>query len=157
VVLRTWNTLYFRERLSKTELEYALVNGPTAMDFLFRNGAMLAAKLFPDREYASILEKAMALGEIDFAELQPEQISNDKPCVACDYCGEDASKVNRCSGCKIAIYCGRDCQKGDWKQLLAENLLLESKELCSSILPYLSSHSKEQMERKLISKILGRS
>jgi hypothetical protein len=35
----------------------------------------------------------------------------------CTFCGKtDSEKVMKCSRCKSASYCSKDCQKGDWKK-----------------------------------------
>nr|QBK93867.1 MAG: MYND finger protein [Pithovirus LCPAC406] len=33
----------------------------------------------------------------------------------CGNCGETKEKMQRCSICKLTYYCGRKCQKTDWK------------------------------------------
>ena len=33
----------------------------------------------------------------------------------CKVCNKELEKVFRCSKCKKARYCGRDCQNQDWK------------------------------------------
>ena len=33
----------------------------------------------------------------------------------CGFCGDSNSKLFKCSGCKNVLYCGRSCQKSDWK------------------------------------------
>ena len=33
----------------------------------------------------------------------------------CAFCGDSNSKLFKCSECKNVLYCGRLCQKSDWK------------------------------------------
>ncbi|GFH56903.1 hypothetical protein CTEN210_13379 [Chaetoceros tenuissimus] len=33
----------------------------------------------------------------------------------CSFCGNSNGKLFKCTGCKTVHYCGRPCQKGDWK------------------------------------------
>jgi hypothetical protein len=35
---------------------------------------------------------------------------------ACSGCGGLAVELKKCSGCRVAEYCGRDCQLAHWKQ-----------------------------------------
>ncbi|TMW57597.1 hypothetical protein Poli38472_003522 [Pythium oligandrum] len=39
-----------------------------------------------------------------------------RECVACGTTADDAQKLMRCSQCKWAAYCSRECQQSDWKQ-----------------------------------------
>jgi hypothetical protein len=118
VMLRTWNLLYFCERLCKTELECALAYGPDAMKDLFSQGVRLANLTFPHSFTAdgmtSLLNgaKNLDLDNVHFAPV-PE---GGEPHLECDYCGEQISRKLTCSSCHFAIYCKRDCQKGDWKR-----------------------------------------
>jgi hypothetical protein len=54
----------------------------------------------------------ISLNAIEFAKLQSE----GDPAHECDYCGNEIANKKVCSGCKIAVYCDRDHQKGDWKR-----------------------------------------
>jgi len=42
--------------------------------------------------------------------------ADDERFQECDYCGSTLGKQNRCSKCKMAMYCNGDCQKQDWKR-----------------------------------------
>ena len=47
--------------------------------------------------------------------------------VECDYCAGKTEKLkHRCSQCHVAFYCGKDCQKGDWKRHRPLCLLIEA-------------------------------
>ena len=35
---------------------------------------------------------------------------------ACSFCGKCGATLKRCSRCHLVVYCGRSCQKRDWKQ-----------------------------------------
>lgn len=35
--------------------------------------------------------------------------------VRCDFCFSDAEKLFKCSKCKFVLYCGKNCQSGDWE------------------------------------------
>lgn len=114
VIVRTWNLLYYAERLSRTELECALIAGPDAIRSLFSEGVRLASMFFRKREDQALLEQAscISLDEIPFSEL----LVDVSVLQECDYCGEEFADKKVCSGCKIAMYCCRDHQKGDWKR-----------------------------------------
>lgn len=114
LIVRAWNALYFAERLSKTELESALIAGPDAMRSLFSNGVRLASTFFPQRELQDVLQQASSidLEAIEFSELPFE----GEGALECDYCGEEIANKKVCSSCKIAMYCSRDHQKCDWKR-----------------------------------------
>jgi hypothetical protein len=118
LVLRTWIILYYRNRLSKTELEHAMVQGPSGMEFLFKNAAKLAAEIFPVKQHQGILKQALDLDDLVFEQVHVyhKEDGTVYECLECDYCAEDMTKVNRCSACHIACYCNRDCQKADWKR-----------------------------------------
>lgn len=116
LILRTWNVLYFAQRLSITELECALMNGRKAMSKLLTNGVELsvtavdlegkpmaergrdiltnAQKLFEDRGIEEITNR--------FAELFVDDEA-DKKHLNCDYCGDDLQKSRVCSRCKTAM------------------------------------------------------
>jgi hypothetical protein len=34
----------------------------------------------------------------------------------CFSCAKELSKISRCAACAVAIYCGRECQRQDWKR-----------------------------------------
>jgi hypothetical protein len=120
VMIRTWNLLYFCERLCKTELECALAKGPDAMKDLFSQGVRLANLVLPHtfkaNGMASLLNRAknLDLDDLHFAPVPEEGESH----LECDYCGEQISKQKTwtCSSCHFAMYCKRDCQKSDWKR-----------------------------------------
>mmetsp|Transcript_4620 Transcript_4620/g.6996 ORF Transcript_4620/g.6996 Transcript_4620/m.6996 type:complete len:293 (+) Transcript_4620:126-1004(+) len=62
IIFRAFFILYLKDRLSKTELEHALLNGPKAMELLFTNGVKLC-KLFPgskeEEAYRSVIMKTL--------------------------------------------------------------------------------------------------
>ena len=35
--------------------------------------------------------------------------------LCCNVCGASGGDLQMCAGCRSAIYCGRDCQKADWR------------------------------------------
>eukprot|EP00820_Chromera_velia_P031647 Cvel_14050.t2-p1 / transcript=Cvel_14050.t2 / gene=Cvel_14050 / organism=Chromera_velia_CCMP2878 / gene_product=hypothetical protein / transcript_product=hypothetical protein / location=Cvel_scaffold985:24680-25219(-) / protein_length=180 / sequence_SO=supercontig / SO=protein_coding / is_pseudo=false len=37
-------------------------------------------------------------------------------CPPCDFCGVESLKAKHCAGCKLAVYCSRECQKSHWKK-----------------------------------------
>lgn len=129
VVLRAWYILYIRQRLSKIELEHALQNGPEAMKRLFSNGMKLASMFYPFPEHESILRRTMRLQNVAFRELQKKDYSIHDKNKECDYCGVKLEKPSQCNGCRIAMYCGKECQRGDWKR--HQLLCPKYKELCS--------------------------
>ena len=133
IILRAFYILYLKERLSKTELEHALLNGPKAMELLFTNGIRLC-KLFPgskedDAFQSVIINQAEKLSSFDFAEMGDDFVNeSDANDVECDYCGKQTEKLeNRCSQCHVAFYCGKDCQEKDWKRHRPLCLLMKAK------------------------------
>jgi hypothetical protein len=38
-----------------------------------------------------------------------------QPAIGCALCGQNEGKLKMCQGCKSTYYCGKDCQKKDWK------------------------------------------
>jgi xylose isomerase len=46
-----------------------------------------------------------------FAESAAEMARNEKACRVC----EALEKTKKCSGCEKVYYCGRECQRADWK------------------------------------------
>jgi hypothetical protein len=51
-----------------------------------------------------------APGHVDQASMKlPKQAG-----VVCSYCGKGGAKLLKCSACKGAVYCSRDCQKRHW-------------------------------------------
>lgn len=43
-----------------------------------------------------------------------EVVNGLDECKACDKCGKEA-QLHKCGGCGTKYYCGKDCQKADWK------------------------------------------
>jgi len=37
--------------------------------------------------------------------------------IACPWCGKHVQHLKVCSGCKLAFYCGTECQRADWKHV----------------------------------------
>lgn len=54
----------------------------------------------------------------------------------CGVCG--ALNATRCSGCNIAKYCGRTCQKQDWKS--------SHKNICESLSLFSSTHQRQHFQ-----------
>lgn len=120
-ILRTWNILYHTKRLCKTELEDALLRGPSAMRDLLERGATLV-KMTHDPHHPmvtmvhGILQSNFAV-QANFVDLLSVSFDEDLPeFLECDYCGTELVRKERCSQCKAAMYCNRDCQKKDWKR-----------------------------------------
>uniref|UniRef100_A0A914QFP5 MYND-type domain-containing protein n=1 Tax=Panagrolaimus davidi TaxID=227884 RepID=A0A914QFP5_9BILA len=40
----------------------------------------------------------------------------------CHVCGKEAKTLPACSGCKMALYCSKECQKIDWNELNHEGI-----------------------------------
>jgi len=114
IVLRAWNVLYFSERLSKTELEHALIQGPGGMSSLLKTGVKLASQLFCNPKHSHLLNLALPLVHNVVFTALPDDASDQR--LECDYCGEAMEKTLLCAKCKVAMYCGRECQRGDWKR-----------------------------------------
>ena len=132
LMLRTWNALYFCQRLSLTELECALIQG-TMKDFLTRAVTIALGAAYDNKPFAehgrtlffSVIdflqgdnrnlqgETAPEDFQLVFRELTVEE-SIDESCLECDYCNSTLEKSQQCSQCKTAMYCNRDCQKKDW-------------------------------------------
>ena len=132
IILRAFYTLYLKDRLSKTELEHALLNGPEAIELLFTNRVRLC-KLFPgsnevEAVQSVITNRAEELSSFDFAEMGHNFVdASDANEAECDHCGETEKLKHRCSQCHVAFYCGKDCQKGDRKRHRPLCLLIEAK------------------------------
>lgn len=45
----------------------------------------------------------------------PGYISKDAVGGTCSHCHKQVEVLNRCSACKSVAYCGKECQKEDWK------------------------------------------
>jgi len=107
------------ERICKTELEYALVQGPTAMKSLLQRGARLASTLFssPTGPAHALFQKALAL-DLDALNFDGVSTGNAATLSECDFCGKELKKKKNShrSRCKTSMYCGRECQKRDWKR-----------------------------------------
>lgn len=131
ILLRACHALYLVERLCLTEWEFALMQGPSAMRQLLSRGCHLALHLVPpDPKFTGILRQAASLDleTMKFASIDDlfmasssvggggVSVDYKKELLECDYCGDPMDKAKNCSGCHIAMYCQRDCQKGDWKR-----------------------------------------
>ncbi|KAI0718045.1 hypothetical protein C8T65DRAFT_639838 [Cerioporus squamosus] len=44
-------------------------------------------------------------------------------CHVCNARSGDGKKLQKCAGCNIAVYCGRECQKAAWKAHRYEHLI----------------------------------
>jgi len=44
-----------------------------------------------------------------------ESMSGLEVCKTCDKCGKETT-LHKCGGCGTKYYCGKDCQKADWKE-----------------------------------------
>lgn len=42
-------------------------------------------------------------------------VDGAEECKTCDKCGKEA-QLHKCGGCGTRYYCGKDCQKADWKE-----------------------------------------
>lgn len=120
-VLRCWNVMYYSGRLCKTELEDALVRGPAAMKLLLERGAALVRITHPPNDPKVAVVDALdgALEDVHFWPVSEEESPLPAPPevdLECDYCGMSPHQRLQCSRCKIALYCHRECQKGDWKR-----------------------------------------
>ncbi|KAL3903946.1 MAG: hypothetical protein SGARI_005149 [Bacillariaceae sp.] len=116
-ILRSWNVLYHARRLCLTELEDALVRGTPGVRDLLERGATLMEMTLADPNPALDMIKGtkdllFASDTVEFAELE----ATESLLMECDYCGETVEKKLQCSKCKVAVYCDRECQTGDWKR-----------------------------------------
>ena len=118
-ILRGWSALYFANRLSRTELECALMDNK--MKELLEESVELAIHIgdkggpFATRGRDLLDKTKVAMENAKFGILAVDE-SVDKENLECDYCGTSIAKTLRCGRCKAALYCSRDCQKGDWKR-----------------------------------------
>jgi len=46
---------------------------------------------------------------------EEQKSENTEKIVCCDVCGKSGAK-QRCSGCHVAVYCSKECQKIDWQR-----------------------------------------
>mmetsp|Transcript_24907 Transcript_24907/g.59137 ORF Transcript_24907/g.59137 Transcript_24907/m.59137 type:complete len:463 (+) Transcript_24907:88-1476(+) len=119
-ILRLWNVLYQEQRLSKTELEDVLRQGPWAVRAFLERGALLIRLTYSIAGYGDddehptldIVRGDIVTNPVVFQDLP---ISQDI-LKECDFCGESLDKVDLCSKCKVAMYCSRECQRQDWKR-----------------------------------------
>jgi hypothetical protein len=132
-ILRCWNVLYHARRLCLTELEDALVRGPVGVRDLLERGVTLMEMTLTEPTNP-VLEMVKGVKELLFDSNQVEftKLAGTEPeLMECDYCGEGVEKKERCSKCKVAMYCNRDCQKSDWKR----HKWLCSRYCCQTALP----------------------
>lgn len=131
MMLRTWNALYFAQRLSLTELENALMQG-NMREFLARAVQIALSAGYEGNPFVtqgrSNLREAIRFLRGDNGNLQgdtpPEDVQlvfthlsttqGDGKFLECDYCGTELEKEMKCTSCKTAMYCSKDCQKNDW-------------------------------------------
>jgi ankyrin repeat protein len=59
---------------------------------------------------------AAAFGHGDTLDFIQKAIGKMKLIGGCDFCGSSTMKLNKCSRCKNARYCSRDCQTKDYKK-----------------------------------------
>ena len=79
-------------------------------DLLFQEG-YTEEELLDDTEVDAAFDN-----EFDFRLRQGQGFVNVNyaPGVVCSHCGEDGASA-KCTRCKLATYCGRDCQSAHWK------------------------------------------
>ena len=81
----------------------AMNDGRTALFISRQNGHQEVAKLL------------LANGrKADQAENEEGELK--KAARVCKNCGKEASKMQKCSRCRLVRYCSRDCQLADWKE-----------------------------------------
>jgi hypothetical protein len=79
-------------------------------DLLFQEG-------YTEEELLDYMEVDAAFdNDFDFRLRQGEGFVNVNyaPGIVCSHCGEDGATA-KCTRCKLATYCGRDCQSAHWK------------------------------------------
>ena len=119
-ILRLWNVLYQEQRLSKTELEDVLRQGPWAVRAFLERGVLLVRLTYmiagygddDDHPTLDIVRGDIATDHVVFQDLPISQSILKE----CDFCGESLDKVELCSKCRVAMYCSRECQREDWKR-----------------------------------------
>lgn len=109
-VLRVWNCLYFHQRLSKTELEYALLQGPQQMRALFQTACERAVRFDGADSFGHAFLVAAhqdnLAEQVEFVELTVDE-EKDSVLEECDYCGTKLAKSFGCGKCKKARYCNK--------------------------------------------------
>ncbi|KAL0482179.1 hypothetical protein AKO1_013332 [Acrasis kona] len=94
---------------------------------------LLASGYKPSEKFLKTLPKDKHLLDILTGDVQTgaseETNATQDVCHSCDKCGKKAEDIKQCSSCKVAKYCGRDCQVADWgshklqcKKITARNL-----------------------------------
>jgi hypothetical protein len=85
---------------------------PTFIDYYLPDDLYEAAK-----DYPNVMWAFRAIGA-NVSEQQTKDIDGSRPSLnnCCLYCFKVLAKLQTCSQCKTAVYCGAECQRGHWKE-----------------------------------------